>query len=147
MSKSKWIWIGLSILFTVGALYGLSQMGKTRSPGWEVRNEAGQALRTQQEKLSKEIKTLAGENYCRVDADCQIAGMGAKLCDGFNQFLIYSVYGSYDGKRKLVSTVKRFNTIASKLNDISFKVKKCGIKAPPVRCVQKRCLQIQVEKN
>ena len=130
-----------AILFVLGGMglayvWSLTQ-DEGAHPDWEERSLEVKELKASLTSIADYVKTLSGRGACEADNDCHVLGIGAKICGGYNDFLVYSIRDSRE--EKLLESVKEFNTKAERLNVVSFKVQKCGGKPPPAHCLKNIC--------
>ena len=140
MTTNNKIAIGIA-LFVVGGM-GLSYVwNRSQDQGphtdWDERTNEVKELKTALKKSADLMKIQAGRGHCEADNDCHSIGIGAKVCGGYNDFIIYSIRDARE--EKLLENISDFNTKAERLNVISFKVQKCGEKPPTVHCLKNVC--------
>ena len=112
---------------------------------WEERSKEVKDLKTSLKATADRLKTLSGKGLCEADNDCHAIGIGAKICGGYNDFLVYSIRDARE--EKLLEVIADFNTKAERLNVVSFRVQKCGTKPPPVQCLKNICRMVAATSN
>lgn len=133
--------VGLAFVFAV-----LYQSRKLRqesngSPSWQMHSSELASLNSELKMLADEITKTAGGRRCKFASDCHVTGLGAKTCDGYNNFLVYSTYDA--NTTALLSAVREFNAKSEKFNNLSMKVPPCGKPAKPVDCMNGACVLIE----
>ena len=144
-SKKTWIVAGISILAVALSVLAVLWDYRRDTTSDEKRDLAAKQreITTIEKKnyaLAPLIKRLAGNGYCREDQECGVIGIGAKICDGYLEFIFYSLRDTDpDGLR---SAVTQFNANVTRLNDLSLEVQHCGTNLPDAVCVQNKCVGV-----
>lgn len=106
---------------------------------WNQQQQRLKDLDQQMSVLSKEIKKLAGKSKCESDYHCKVVGLGAKICDGYANFLIYSTFDVGVYESELLHLVEEFNQADQEYIAVSMKSEHCGEPALTPRCYHNRC--------
>ncbi len=135
----------LAVLFTLGLSTLNASCFEKPVPAapkleWKDRDSAMKQIQQKLQGLADQIQSAQGKGACDSDLDCRTIGIGAKVCDLYKDFLIYS---SKDAdERKLLGLVSDFNSLHQKLVDMSLAANNCGIKPTQVYCDKSnRCTQ------
>jgi len=107
---------------------------------WRIREKSLGTLDTQLQGLAKQIQSTQGEGICKNDSQCRVVGLGAKVCNLYKDFLVYSIQDVHE--ERLLHFISEFNNLREKMVDMSFSVGQCGKKPASVRCVSKRCTPV-----
>ena len=138
-SKTK-----IPIFLLVALLAGLTLVFVERNARerdhWEARAESLRQLKEAQIRLSAQIQDLAGSGECEESHECRILGYGLRACEGYNEFLIYSVKDA--NQEELLRKVNEYNKNAVQLNDLDFAVPHCGVATPRVACIEELCQKV-----
>lgn len=138
----SWI-LGLILLILTGAIiYGVMQSLKNKhgfdnDSDWNRHDSKLKKIEQRKKTLSQQIKSSMGKGVCREDSHCHVVGLGAKVCEGYSNFLVYSSLDT--SEPDLLNLVESFNEADEEFNKISVNVFHCGEKAKQVRCHEKRC--------
>lgn len=137
--ENTFLYVALGVLgltaFSVG-IWVWHSKGE-HAPNWKAHDSELTKLEEKLQTLADEIRSEHGSGACGSSDECRVLGLGAKVCGGYNDFLIYSVTDVEE--QTLLATVREFNNTAEKLNNLSLKVPKCGAPPAPIDCVRKRC--------
>ena len=98
-------------------------------------------LKQSAKSLGQQVRDFAGNARCSETVECRVMGLGPKICDGYSDFIFYSIRDAQ--KDSLLRAVDKFNATMSQLNDLSPIVQNCGKPDPEVRCVQGRCVGVE----
>ncbi|MGK5082732.1 hypothetical protein WDW37_05445 [Bdellovibrionota bacterium FG-1] len=104
---------------------------------WDKHLEQIHILDDQLKMLAEKIKSNTSSLECEDSSECRVIGLGPKLCEGYNSFLIYSTTGS--DEEFLLELVKRFNVISEERNKISFTAERCGVSPAAPYCIRGSC--------
>lgn len=107
---------------------------------WDQRDahvkKLDQALRDAAQKVKKE----AGKPECKRSSECRLVGLGAKVCDYYKDFLVYST--SQADESKLLPLVAEFNRLAEEQYNLSLSVSTCGKPMARVACIDGGCMPV-----
>jgi hypothetical protein len=107
-------------------------------PTWEARDQQVERLSLQLKNFANEIKSHQGQSRCQSDDDCRVVGLGSRVCNGYKDFLIYSVRDA--NETILLQKVRAFNSTMSEMNNLSIKVPNCGESPAPIQCKSSQCV-------
>ncbi len=133
--------LGVIILFVLiaGGYWVYQKTDKGPPPmSWGERDAEVASLQSEMKKLAEKIESLQGASKCRQDLDCRVVGLGPRECEGYKDFLIYSVLDS--DEEPMLAAVKQFNERAEKVSDFSLQVQSCGMKPSPIHCRKSKCV-------
>lgn len=130
------------IAFGVFIFYQISTKSK-KNPGfddkstWSEHDGKLKVLEQKMKDVSAEIKAHMGQGKCEYDYECRVVGLGAKTCDGYSNFLIYSTKDTEEAQ--LLGMVEEFNKANEEFNHHSINVQGCGEKAKTPTCHNNQC--------
>ena len=104
---------------------------------WSNHEVKLKAIEQKMENLSGEIKKKMGAGACEFDYECRVTGLGVKICDGYKNFLVYSLKDTNESE--LLNVIEKFNQASTEFNELSLNVEKCGETPKVPRCFQNRC--------
>lgn len=139
----KWILGVLLLLIGGGSLvYWDTHRDKSSHAREELksRNREIKEIETAQRSLALRLRSLAGSGRCKEEEDCGVFGLGAKLCDGYPEFVFYSIRDA--DPDALRDVVNAYNSNMVRLNNLTLGAQHCGKAMPRVRCIQERCVGI-----
>ncbi len=132
------------LIITIAALiflmvyYGILFTGRTAARGeWEKRDVTLSRLDSKLRDLADKIQSVQGESRCISSNQCQIIGLGMKVCDYYKDYLIYSTVDADESN--LLPWVAEFNRTQVKRQDLGLSANECGKKPGTVSCVGERC--------
>jgi hypothetical protein len=142
LSGLRWIGGSLGLVMLMGlATSCQKQPGTPEGEDWEGRDRRLKELDTGMATLAKKIKAGVGRPECQESADCRLVGLGAKICDGYRDFLIYSTRTTEE--TKVLPLVKEFNRLAEEQHQLSFSVPNCGKPVGRIQCVEGGCQPVK----
>lgn len=104
---------------------------------WDKHDQDISERSVRMRKIADQIKGAQGLGNCKTSDHCRVVGLGAKLCGGFNNFLIYSIEDTKEVP--LRALVNEFNQEAEEMNRTSLNIGRCGVGAGAVSCIEGRC--------
>ena len=107
---------------------------------WANRDQRVKELDVGMSRLAQQIKKDVGPPECTKDSDCRLVGLGAKVCDKYRDFLVYSV--AHTEEYKLLPLVNEFNKLAAEQYDLNLSVLTCGKPMAKVMCVDGGCVPV-----
>lgn len=108
---------------------------------WEGHKAELVELKAKVQNLSEQVKAAAGSGKCLRDDNCRVTGLGAQICGGYRESLIYSDEDT--SSARLGRVVRDYNAAAERLHDLSLTVPHCGTALPEVRCVKNKCVPVE----
>lgn len=133
---------GLILSIGVIVFYFISIKSK-KNPGfddrsaWSGHNEKLEDIEKKMKDISTLIKTKVGNGECNYDYECRVAGLGFKTCDGYLNFIVYSIKDTEESE--LLNLIADFNKASERFNELSMNVPSCGEKAKEPYCLTNRC--------
>jgi hypothetical protein len=107
---------------------------------WEAREGRMAEIDARMKELAAEIKEVAGPATCKTSSDCRMVGLGAKVCNGYHNVLIYSMLSTQE--EKLLPLIADFNRLARELHDKQLSVPSCGKPVGTVECHHDECTPV-----
>ena len=105
---------------------------------WGIREKEMSALEVRLTKVAEQLKSIPSEGRCDETSDCRVVGLGTKTCEGYRDFLVYSVKDTDESR--LLAKVREFNEINKKLSDMEMSVPKCGGEPKKPECINQHCV-------
>ena len=132
--------VAVVILLTIGIGYGIyyRKQNAENTPSWNAHDQQVERLGLQLKNLANEIKSHQGQSRCKADDDCRVVGLGSRVCNGYQDFLIYSVTDA--DETILLQKVRAFNSTMSEINNLSINVPNCGESPAPIKCKNGQCV-------
>jgi hypothetical protein len=105
---------------------------------WDKRDSRVKQLDADLRELAAKIKEVAGKPECEKSSDCRLIGLGAKVCENYRDFLVYSAPQAQEDK--LLPYVAEFNQLAQEQYNLSLSVSNCGKPMAKVACIDGGCM-------
>ena len=131
----------LLLLLSSFSLLGNSCSNEEVTQEWQQRERRVKDLDTGLTRLAQTIKKEVGAPTCRESAECRLVGLGAKVCGGYHDFLVYSVKTTQE--QTLLPLIAEFNKLAEEQQNFSFQVAKCGQAMGQVQCGVEGCVPVK----
>lgn len=104
---------------------------------WMQRERRVKELDQGMSRLAQQIKKEVGPPECARSSECRLVGLGAKVCDKYRDFLVYST--SHTDEGKLLPLVGEFNQLADEQYNLNLSVLTCGKPMAQVSCIDGGC--------
>ena len=95
-------------------------------------SEMNQALQS----MADEIQANLGPK-CFNSSECRVAGIGAKRCGEYGDYIVYSVTNV--NEPKLLKLIRAFNEADEKFSNLLLNSPNCGKPPKPAQCVNHTC--------
>ena len=140
MTKNKILAAGAAAgLIVLMWAFGSKKGEESDAPkDWKERGVILGKLDAELTRLADGIQSAQGESRCESDGQCRIIGLGAKVCELYKDFLVYSIKGV--NEPVLLGLVDDFNAAHLKRLNLGYSANQCGVQPPGVRCVGQRCV-------
>lgn len=144
--KRRFVWgISIFLIAFVSASYFIYKKLGVSEADWESRHARGIKLEEEQKRLANEINSLVHPAVCHSHYDCKVMGLGAKTCDGYQGYMIYSVV---EGKASVVEArIEEFNKNAEEMAALSLKAMPCGHPPGELKCDAGVCAPVLKNKE
>lgn len=135
----KYVFVILAFVVVFGLGYYFSPPGMF-IPSWEEHDQKLVQLEKELSIYAMQIQESAGQGMCRDSYQCKIVGLGAKTCDHYTSYLLYSVADVYEAH--ILDLVGKFNSLSEEMAKNSLKVGSCGTPPKVAQCVDSKCVVI-----
>ncbi len=127
------------IVFAFIALYAwyISTHKVPDTNRWPERDAKLSRLDDEMKSLSEEIKFYQGHSECTQDSQCRVVGIGAKVCDKYRDFIVYSTQDAQE--TILLEKISKFNEKANVYTELSMTSNSCGKSSSKIECIKNRC--------
>ena len=101
---------------------------------------------SEREVLGEEIKGLASDLSCEINAHCQTVGFGSRSCGGFSEYIIYSTEAA--SVEKMEALTEKHYKLDKQHNMENGGASICSIEMPRVSsCIYSKCVDLGDEGN